>query len=130
MPGNVHYLDKSVRWKHRYGGMAEREPSSEEVASEILDTRFADEILGRLASGKEADVFLVAKGGFPLIAKAYRLYRQPGRSGAIPLNRFSYLAAIEFERLLAAFRAGVRVPAPAGRHGPAPVRDPHRARLQ
>jgi len=116
MPGNVHYLDGSVRWKHRDSGLNEREPSSQDVVAEILDTRFADDVLGRLASGKEADVYLVSYHDTPLVAKVYRLYRHPGRSGAIPLNRFSYLAAIEFERLHRAFRAGVRVPAPAGRH--------------
>ena len=116
MPGNVHYLDPAVRWKHRFPGMAEREPSSVDVVAEILDTRFADEVLGRLASGKEADIYLVAHRGAPLVAKVYRLYRQAGKTGAIPLNRFSFLAAIEFERLYKAFRGGVRVPAPAGRH--------------
>src|SRR3989304_5678973 len=41
MPGNVRYLDPAVRWKHRFPGMAEREPSSADVVAEILDTRFA-----------------------------------------------------------------------------------------
>jgi RIO kinase 1 len=116
MPGTTQFLDASVGWKHRHRGLDEREPSIGEVVAEILESGFADEVLARLASGKEADVYLVAINGAPLVAKVYRLYRQSDRSGAIPLNRFAFLAAIEFDRLLKAFRARVRVPAPAGRH--------------
>ncbi|HLM92139.1 MAG TPA: RIO1 family regulatory kinase/ATPase [Thermoplasmata archaeon] len=113
---NAPYLDASVRWKVRNGGIAFREPRAAEVAEQLLDLGLVTEVLRPIGAGKEADVFLARDGPRYVAAKVYRLYRTANRSrGAVKADGMGHLASREFELLGYAWAHRTPVPEPIQR---------------
>jgi RIO kinase 1 len=113
---NDPYLDASVRWKLRSGGIAFREPRPAEVAEQLLDLGLVTEVLRPIGAGKEADVFLARDGSRYVAAKVYRLYRTANRSrGAVKADGMGHLASREFELLGYAWAHRTPVPEPIQR---------------
>lgn len=113
---NSPYLDKSVKWRIETGNVDFHEPGYREVAEAILDAGIATEVLQRIGSGKEADVYLCLDGGRRLAVKSYRLYRTNHRGGRpVKLETMGRQALLEHELLVHAWRNGVRVPEPGRR---------------
>jgi RIO kinase 1 len=113
---NTPYLDASVRWKLKSGGIAFREPRTAEVAAQLLDNGLVTEVLGTIGAGKEADVFLARDGNRFVVAKSYRLYRTSNRSrGAVKADGMGLLASREFELLGYAWAHRAPVPEPFAR---------------
>ncbi|MGC2289133.1 MAG: RIO1 family regulatory kinase/ATPase [Thermoplasmata archaeon] len=113
---NTPYLDKSVRWRIETGNLGFHEPGYREVADAILDAGLATEVLQRIGSGKEADVYLCLDGRRRLAVKSYRLYRSNHRGGRpIKLEAMGQQASREYELLVYAWRGRVRVPEPGRR---------------
>jgi RIO kinase 1 len=113
---NAPYLDASVRWKLKSGGIAFREPRTAEVADQLLDSGLVTEVLGTIGSGKEADVFLGRDGPRVVVAKVYRLYRTSNRSrGSVKADGMAHLASREFELLGYAWAHRAPVPEPIAR---------------
>lgn len=109
-------LDRSVRWRIDAGTIELSEPTYRDVVRTILTAGLATEVAGPLSAGKEASVYLGRYHGAPLAIKVYRLYRTSHRGGRpIKVDSMGRRAAREFELLRQAFKAGVRVPAPARR---------------
>ena len=109
-------LDASVQWRIDAGTIELREPTYREVVETILSAGLATEVAGLISAGKEASVYLGRYRGAPLAIKAYRLYRTSHRGGRpIKPDSMGWRAAREFELLRQAWKAGVRVPAPARR---------------
>ncbi len=89
-----------------------------EVRQDAMEFGLVSEVILQLRSGKEADVYLGVLNGFPLVLKAYRLWRtsRAGKKrGFFAPGRMEVLAAKEYDVLLVSFRAGVPVPTPVGR---------------
>jgi RIO kinase 1 len=113
---NTPYLDKSVKWRIETGNVGFHEPGYREVADAILDAGLATEVLQRIGSGKEADVYLCLDGRRRLAVKSYRLYRSSHRGGRpIKLETMGQQALCEHELLVTAWRNRVRVPEPGRR---------------
>jgi serine/threonine-protein kinase RIO1 len=113
---NSPYLDKSVRWRIETGNVGFHEPGYREVAEAILDAGLATEVLQRIGSGKEADVYLCLDERRRLAVKSYRLYGTNHRGGRpIKLETMGHQASREYELLVYAWRGGVRVPEPGRR---------------
>ena len=113
---NDPYLDKSVRWRIATGNLGFQEPGYREVADAILDAGLATEVLQRIGSGKEADVYFCLDGRRRLAVKSYRFYRTSHRGGRpIKLDSMGHQASREYELLVYAWRNGVRVPEPGRR---------------
>jgi RIO kinase 1 len=113
---NSPYLDKSVEWRIETGNLTFREPGYREVADAILEAGLATEVVQRIGSGKEADVYLCLDGPRRLAVKSYRLYRSSHRGGRpIKLESMGQRALREHELLVQAWRNGVRVPEPGRR---------------
>ncbi len=113
---NDPYLDDSVQWRIRSGNVAFHEPAYREVADAILDAGLATEVVHRIGSGKEADVYLCRDGSRMIAVKTYRLYRTSHRGGRpIKLETMGQAASREFELLVYAWRNGARVPEPRRR---------------
>ncbi len=113
---NDPYLDKSVRWRIETGHVGFHEPGYREVADAILDAGLATEVLQRIGSGKEADVYLCLDGRRRLAVKSYRFYRTSRRGGRpIKLETMGQQASREIELLVYAWRNRVRVPEPGRR---------------
>ncbi len=94
------------------------------VQAEAKANQLATKVHSIISAGKEATVFLALWKSYPLALKVYRLYSSPharqgkrkkmgGRKVGFSTDIMSYWAAREFWILERAFRAGVRVPAPA-----------------
>lgn len=109
-------MDKSVRWRIDAGRLPLQEQGYRQTTEAILSFGLATEVVGLLSAGKEADVYLARYNGVPIAIKAYRLY-QTSRRGGRPnkLDNMSWQAAREYQALYQAWRAGIRVPAPARR---------------
>lgn len=115
MPNN-HYLDSSVHWKVRSGTATFQEQRYSEAADSILECGLATEVLQRIGSGKEADVYACADDRMLLAVKVYRLYRTNHRGGRpVKQESMGYRAAEEIEMLTSAWRGGARVPEPGRR---------------
>lgn len=113
---NSPYLDKSVQWRIKTGQIDFAEPGYRGTVQAILSSGLATEVVGLIAAGKEADVYLARYNGAPLAIKAYRLYRTSHRGGrAIKVDEMGWLAAKEFEMLARAWKGGARVPTPGRR---------------
>jgi RIO kinase 1 len=113
---NDSLLDRSVQWRIDTGTIELHEPTYREVADRILSAGLATEVAGLISAGKEASVYLGRVGGAPLAVKVYRLYRTSHRGGRpIKVDSMGWRAAREYELLRQAWKAGVRVPAPARR---------------
>jgi len=113
---NDPYLDKSVRWRIETGNLGFHEPGYREVADAIMDAGLATEVVQRIGSGKEADVYLCLDGRRRLAVKSYRFYRTNHRGGRpIKLDSMGHQASREYELLVYAWRNGVRVPEPGRR---------------
>lgn len=113
---NTEYLDASVRWKVRNGGIAFRELRASEVAEQLLDLGLVTEVLRPIGAGKEADVFLAREGSRYVAAKVYRLYRTANRSrGAVKADGMGHLALQEFDLLGYAWAHRAPVPEPIQR---------------
>jgi RIO kinase 1 len=113
---NDPYLDSSVHWKIRSGSASFHEPRYAEAADAILECGLATEVLQRIGSGKEADVYACVDDRMLLAVKVYRLYRTSHRGGR-PAKQESmgHRAAQELEMLTSAWRGGARVPEPGRR---------------
>ncbi|HTW39775.1 MAG TPA: RIO1 family regulatory kinase/ATPase [Thermoplasmata archaeon] len=115
MPNN-HYLDSSVHWKVRSGTASFSEPRYAETAEAILACGIATEVLRKIGSGKEADVFACVDGSIPVAVKVYRLYRTSHRGGgALKQESMGHQSGHEIEMLTLAWRGGTRVPEPGRR---------------
>jgi len=113
---NDPYLDKSLQWRIDSGNLSFHEPGYREVADAILDAGLATEVVQRIGSGKEADVYLCLDGGRRLAVKSYRFYRTSHRGGRpVKLDAMGHQASREYELLVYAWRNGVRVPEPGRR---------------
>ena len=113
---NAPYLDASVRWKVRNGGIPFRELRPDEVAAQLIDLGLVTEVVRPIGAGKEADVFLARDGPRWVAAKAYRLYRTSNRSrGAVKADGMGHLASREFELLGYAWAHRAPVPEPIER---------------
>jgi RIO kinase 1 len=113
---NSHYLDSSVHWKVRSGRASFSEPRYSELASSILDSGLATDVVRKIGSGKEADVFECVDGPMQIAVKAYRLFRTNHRGGgAVKQESMGHQAAHELEMLTTAWRGGARVPEPGRR---------------
>jgi serine/threonine-protein kinase RIO1 len=113
---NNHYLDTSVHWKIRSGNASFSEPRYGEIADAILECGLATEVLRKIGSGKEADVFACADGPMAVAVKVYRLYRTSHRGGgSVKQESMAHQAAHELEMLTTGWRGGTRVPEPGRR---------------
>ena len=113
---NDPYLDASVHWKVRTGGVRFDEPQYADVVAEMLDVGIATEVLGLIGSGKEADVYAGMDGPVPVAIKSYRMYRTSHRGGRpIKVDSMGHLAVHEYDLLVHAFRGGAPVPEPGRR---------------
>jgi serine/threonine-protein kinase RIO1 len=113
---NTPYLDKSVRWRLATGNLAFHELRYREVADAILDAGLATEIVAKIGSGKEADVYLGRLGSREVALKAYRYYRTSHRGmGPVRAEELGQVASREFELLSYAFAGGTPVPEPIDR---------------
>jgi serine/threonine-protein kinase RIO1 len=113
---NEEYLDASVHWKIRAGKAAFSEPRYADLADAILECGLATEVIRRIGSGKEADVFACADGPMLVAVKVYRLFRTSHRGGGVVKQEsMGHRAAHEIEMLTSAWRGGTRVPEPGRR---------------
>jgi RIO kinase 1 len=113
---NTDYLDSSVHWKLRAGTAAFHEPTYAEAAESILDSGLATDVLQRIGSGKEADVYACVDGPMLVAVKVYRLYRTSHKGvGTVKQEAMGHDAAHEIEMLTTAWRGGTRVPEPGRR---------------
>ncbi|MCI4339967.1 MAG: hypothetical protein L3K06_00300 [Thermoplasmata archaeon] len=113
---NDPYLDASVRWKIRSGQTKASEPRYREMAAALLDAGMATEVLRKIGSGKEADVYLCRDDRELLAVKVYRTYRTANRvSRDFKLDAIGHLAAWEYDMLVYAYRDGAPVPRPGRR---------------
>ncbi|MCI4335579.1 MAG: hypothetical protein L3K17_00050 [Thermoplasmata archaeon] len=113
---NAPYLDASVRWRLKSGGISFKEPRTAEVVEQLLDSGLVTEVVRAIGAGKEADVFLARDEGRSVVAKVYRLYRTANRSkGAVKADGMGFLASREFELLGYAYAHRVSVPEPIHR---------------
>lgn len=113
---NTPYLDKSVRWRLTTGNLAFHELTYREVERTILEAGLATEVLAKIGSGKEADVYLGLQGSRRVALKAYRYYRTSHR-GLRPVRaeELGQVASREFELLTYAYVGGAPVPEPIDR---------------
>jgi RIO kinase 1 len=113
---NDGYLDPSVHWKVRSGTADFQEQRYSEASDAILECGLATEVLQRIGSGKEADVYACADDRMLLAVKVYRLYRTSHRGGRpVKQESMGHRAAHELEMLTSAWRGGARVPEPGRR---------------
>ncbi len=112
---NTPYLDKSVRWRLDTGNLAFKELTYREVSDAILDSGLATEVLSKIGSGKEADVYLGLLGGRRVALKAYRYYRTSHHVGPVKAEGLGQVASREFELLTYAYVKGAPVPEPLDR---------------
>ncbi|MGI0067640.1 MAG: RIO1 family regulatory kinase/ATPase [Thermoplasmata archaeon] len=113
---NDPYLDASVRWKIASGNAAFHELRESESVAALLDAGLVTEVLARIGSGKEADVYLARDGPNPIAVKVYRYYRSSHRGGRpIKAESTGHLAAHEIEMLTRAYQGEARVPRPGRR---------------
>jgi RIO kinase 1 len=113
---NDPYLDSSVHWKVRSGTASFQEQRYSEATESILECGLATEVIQRIGSGKEADVYACADDRMLLAVKVYRLYRTSHRGGRpVKQESMGRNAAQELEMLTAAWRGGARVPEPGRR---------------
>jgi RIO kinase 1 len=113
---NDAYLDSSVHWKVRSGRASFQEQRYSQTADSILECGLATEVIQRIGSGKEADVYACADDRMLLAVKVYRLYRTNHRGGRpVKQESMGHHAAQELEMLTSAWRGGVRVPEPGRR---------------
>ncbi len=113
---NEPYLDASVRWKIKSGQARTSEPRYREMADALLDAGMATEVLRKIGSGKEADVYLCRDGRDLLAVKVYRTYRTSHQiSRNMKLDAIGHLAAWEYDMLVYAYRDGAPVPRPRRR---------------
>jgi len=110
---NQEYLDSSVHWKLRSGAASFDEPRYDDAVRSILDCGLATEVLLRIGSGKEADVYACRDDRGLLAVKVYRLYRTSHRGGGpVKQELMGHRAAHELEMLTSAWRGRARVPEP------------------
>jgi RIO kinase 1 len=113
---NDGYLDSSVHWKVRSGSATFQEQRYSEASDSILECGLATEVLQRIGSGKEADVYACADDRMLLAVKVYRLYRTSHRGGRpVKQESMGHRAAHELEMLTSAWRGRARVPEPGRR---------------
>jgi RIO kinase 1 len=113
---NDPYLDSSVHWRIRSGSASFHEQRYSEAAESILECGLATEVIQRIGSGKEADVYACADDRMLLAVKVYRLYRTSHRGGRpVKQESMGQRASQELEMLLYAWRGGARVPEPGRR---------------
>jgi RIO kinase 1 len=113
---NDPYLDSSVRWKIKSGQTRNSEPRYREMARSLLDAGMATEVLRKIGSGKEADVYLCRDGAQLIAVKVYRTYRTSHAvSRDMKLDAIGHLAAWEYDLLVYAYRDGAPVPRPIRR---------------
>ena len=113
---NDPYLDASVRWRIRAGLTREAEPRYREVAESLRASGLATEVVRKIGSGKEADVYLARDGGELVAIKVYRTYRTSHHVGReMKLDSIGHLAAWEYDLLVYAWRDGAPVPRPRRR---------------
>ncbi|MCI4330752.1 MAG: hypothetical protein L3K19_02750 [Thermoplasmata archaeon] len=113
---NQPYLDASVRWKIRSGAVGFEEPRYAEVVEEILTNGLATEVLRKVGSGKEADVYYCQDGSRPVAVKVYRMYRTSHRGGRpVKVDVMGHHACDEFDMLSFAYRGDLPVPRPGRR---------------
>ena len=113
---NDPYLDASVHWRIRSGTASFQEQRYTEAAESIRECGLATEVLQRIGSGKEADVYACADDRMLLAVKVYRLYRTSHRGGRpVKQESMGHRAAHELEMLTSAWRGGARVPEPGRR---------------
>ena len=113
---NDPYLDASVRWKIKSGQVRASEPRYREIAHALLDAGLATEVLRKIGSGKEADVFLCRYDSELRAVKVYRTYRTSHAvSRGMKLDEIGHLAAWEYDLLVYAYRDGAPVPRPIRR---------------
>jgi serine/threonine-protein kinase RIO1 len=113
---NQPYLDSSVHWRIRSGLAETKEPRYDESVEAICDSGLATEVIRRIGSGKEADVYLCRDDRELVAVKAYRLYRTSHRGGsAMRLDSMGHRASREYELLVYAARNRVQVPEPRRR---------------
>jgi RIO kinase 1 len=110
---NEPYLDPSVRWKLKSGGIPFRELRTNEVVAQLIDLGLVTEVVRPIGAGKEADVFLARDGARTVVAKVYRLYRTANRvRGAVKADGMGRLALDEFDLLGYAWAHRAPVPEP------------------
>ncbi|MCI4360093.1 MAG: hypothetical protein L3J91_00155 [Thermoplasmata archaeon] len=87
-----------------------------ETAAALLDAGLATEVLRKIGSGKEADVYLCRDASRLLAVKVYRTYRTSHAvARSMKLDAIGHLAAWEYDMLVYAFRDGAPVPRPGKR---------------
>jgi RIO kinase 1 len=113
---NQDYLDSSVHWRLRAGAASFQEPRYGDAVRAILDAGLATEVLQRIGSGKEADVYACRDDRMLLAIKVYRLYRTSHRGGSpVKQDSMGYRARCELDMLTSAWRGRARVPEPGQR---------------
>lgn len=121
---NDPYLDASVRWRIRSGATRSAEPTYRETAESLLDAGLATEVLRKIGSGKEADVYLCRFDRELRAVKSYRTYRTSHTiHRSMKLDGIGHLAAWEYDLLVYAYRDGAPVPRPI-------CRDEHRFAME
>ncbi len=100
-----------------YTGRSDPAPASfqeqrySEAAESILECGLATEVVQRIGSGKEADVYSCVDGPMWVAVKVYRLYRTSHRGGGpVKQESMGHQAAHELEMLTRAWRGRARVP--------------------
>lgn len=113
---NEEYLDASVHWKLRSGRAAFEEPRYGDSVRSILDCGLATEVVQRIGSGKEADVYVCRDDERLVAVKVYRFYRTSHRGGGpVKQDSMGHRAAHELEMLTCAWRGRAQVPEPGVR---------------
>lgn len=84
------------------------------LRDELKKTGLITDLVSEVNAGKEASIYIAHLNGAPLIVKAFRHQLTcHNRAKGNPQIRAAAFAAMEYYRLLRAFRSGLRVPTPA-----------------
>jgi serine/threonine-protein kinase RIO1 len=97
-----------------------KELTSSEIKRDAVSFGLATDVSHQTNAGKEASIYAAYYWEHPIILKAYRFWQtsQARRSkGFFAPRRMQVLAAMEYDLLLACFKAGMHVPTPIGRVG-------------
>ncbi len=113
---NTPYLDQSVQWRLQTVNLAFHELRYREVAKAILESGLATDVVSKIGSGKEADVYFGHLGSRRVAIKVYRFYRTSHQGmGPVKPEGLGQVASREFELLSDAYVGGASVPEPIER---------------
>jgi serine/threonine-protein kinase RIO1 len=105
---NRHIFDPGVMSLHQ------QEISYGLVEQELIKLGIITELVAEFNAEKEASIYIAHLNDAPLVVKAYRFHLTSHKKvKGNPQTLSTAYAVMEFDRMLRAFQAGVRCPAPA-----------------